>query len=139
MKISPIFIVISILAILWNIMGIFQMLSAAFPTPEILEKMKPGEIELLDSYPWWLYLFFGAGVFNGTAGSILMLLRKPLATPLFLVSWLGGNHPNGVLVISVGCGRILRRRGIHYACCGNWRGGVSLFFLQTALGVVFTG
>jgi len=89
MKISPLFIVISILAILWNIMGIFQMLSAAFPTPEILEKMKPSEIELLDSYPWWLYLFFGAGVFNGTAGSILMLLRKPLATPLFLVSWLG--------------------------------------------------
>ena len=89
MKISPLFIVISILAILWNIMGIFQMLSAAFPTPEILEKMKPSEIELLDSYPWWLYLFFGAEVFNGTAGSILMLLRKPLATPLFLVSWLG--------------------------------------------------
>jgi len=89
MKSRPLFIVIAILAILWNFMGIFQFIATAYPPPEMMDALTEEQANLVASYPWWLFLFFGAGVFNGTLASLLLLMRKKLATPLFLVSWLG--------------------------------------------------
>jgi hypothetical protein len=41
---------------------------------------------LYAALPWWMNTVFAIGVFGGTVGSVLLLLRKSIAIPVFVVS-----------------------------------------------------
>ena len=84
------FLIIGILALLWNIMGLFQFIMAAFMQDTMLETYSetytPQQMELFLNTPNWYYVVFGICTITGVLASIALLLKKKIAVPLFLVS-----------------------------------------------------
>ena len=81
------FWVISIIALLWNAMGINQYLQQAYRT-DTFKAMYPDEkvLEMALNTPAWVMGAFAIAVFSGFLGSLFLLLRKKIAKPFFLVS-----------------------------------------------------
>lgn len=84
------FLIIGILALLWNIMGLFQFIMAAFMQDTMLETYSETytdqQMELFLNTPSWYYVVFGICTITGVLGSIAVLLKKKIAVPFFLVS-----------------------------------------------------
>ncbi|SNZ02001.1 hypothetical protein [Flagellimonas pacifica] len=80
------FWVVSVLALLWNLSGVFNYLSQAYTSVEQLEQMTQAQRELFEAQPAWVTAAFAIAVFGGTLGCIALLLRKKWAKPAFLVS-----------------------------------------------------
>jgi hypothetical protein len=58
-------------------------------TDEALMQMPEEQRLLMESVPAWATAAFAVAVFGGTLGCVLLLLRKALATPVFIVSMVG--------------------------------------------------
>ena len=86
------FLIIGILALLWNIMGLFQFILAAFMQDIMLETYRETytaqQMELFLNTPTWYYIVFGICTITGVAASIALLLKNKIAVPFFLVSLL---------------------------------------------------
>lgn len=80
------FWIISIVALLWNLIGIMAFSMDIMMTPEALDALPAAERELYESSPIWLKFVYGVAVFGGTVGSILLLMKKFSAYRVFLVS-----------------------------------------------------
>ena len=80
------FWVVSVIALLWNLMGVSQYLIQAYMPIEALEQMSQAERELYEGQPAWVTAAFAIAVFGGLLGSIALLLRKKWAKTLFIVS-----------------------------------------------------
>jgi len=85
-KPSTSFWVVSIIALVWNIMGLMAFFMDAFVTTEALEKLPEAERQLYLSYPGWIKVFYGLSVFGGTLGCILLLMKNGLAFKVFILS-----------------------------------------------------
>jgi hypothetical protein len=75
----------------WNAYGAQQFFGSLLATPESMMAMGMTieQASLYSSLPVWMTAAFATGVFGGLAGCTLLLLRKRLATPVFLISLLG--------------------------------------------------
>ena len=86
------FLIISILALLWNIMGLFQFIMAAFMQDIMLktyrETYSVQQMELFLNTPNWYYVVFGICTITGVAASIALLFKKKIAVPFYFVSLL---------------------------------------------------
>ena len=82
------FWILSIIFLLWNLIGIGSFVAQILMTPEALEALPKAERELYDSYPSWTYIVYFIAVFAGFLGSLGLLLKKRWARTLFLVSLL---------------------------------------------------
>ena len=82
------FWIIAVLALLWNLMGVFNFLASNFMKEMISEAYSEKEILLLDALPSWYAIIFGIAVFTGLLGCILLLMRKKAAVSLFFISLL---------------------------------------------------
>jgi len=80
------FWVVSVMTLLWNLMGVSAYLFDAFISVEQLETMAPELRELYEGRPAWVTAAFALAVFGGFIGSIGLLLRKKWAKPLFMLS-----------------------------------------------------
>ncbi len=80
------FWVVSVLALLWNLSGVYSYLSSKFNQVEMLEAMTQAQRELFESIPAWATAAFAIAVFAGTIASVGLLLRKKWAKLLFIVS-----------------------------------------------------
>jgi hypothetical protein len=80
------FWIIAVVALIWNIMGVFQFLSSTLMKEEMYETLTDPQIALLNSLPAWYNIVFAISVFAGLLGCVVLLLRKKIAIPLFLVS-----------------------------------------------------
>ncbi len=80
--------IIAIVALLWNIMRVLAYLGQVYMTEEVKNAMTPEQQELLANTPAWSTGLFAIAVFGALIGSLLLLLRKKWATPLFLISLL---------------------------------------------------
>ncbi len=81
------FWIIGIVALIWNLMGVYQYLSAAYMTADDLAAM-PAEVQALyENIPAWVTAAFALAVFGGALGCILLLLRKKLATFVLIISF----------------------------------------------------
>lgn len=87
-KNSTKFWVISIIALIWNAMGVFQYLMMQYNKEELATTMTEAENALVESLPVWHTAAFAIAVFSGLLGSIFLLLKNKVATPLFLISLL---------------------------------------------------
>lgn len=85
-KPSKLFWVISIIALLWNLMGVFNYLNQAYNSSGMLEGMTAEQIAAFENIPAWATACFAIAVFIGTIASIVLLLRKKWAKPLFIIS-----------------------------------------------------
>ena len=82
------FRIVAVLALLWNLVGVWSYLSKVGMAPEMM-KMTPEEVELVASMPAWATAGFAIAVFGGVLGSLGLLLGKAWARLLFILSLLG--------------------------------------------------
>jgi len=80
------FWIIAVLAIIWNIIGVFQVLSATFMEEEMRSNLDEVQLALMNSLPSWYNIVFSLAVFSGLLGSILLLMKKKIAIPVFGIS-----------------------------------------------------
>lgn len=77
---------VSVLALLWNLGGVYTYLDTAYNQVEMLEAMTQGQRELFENFPAWATGAFALAVFGGTLACIGLLLRKKWAKLLFIIS-----------------------------------------------------
>lgn len=84
------FWIIAAIAVIWNAMGINQYLQQAYQT-DAFKAMYPDEgvLEMVLNTPSWVMGAFAIAVFFGFLASVLLILRKKWATPLYLISLIG--------------------------------------------------
>jgi hypothetical protein len=85
-KQNKIFKVIAVIALLWNLMGLFMFLASTFMKETMAESYTAAEMELQNALPSWYYIFFGTATIVGVLASITMLMRKKVTVMLFLIS-----------------------------------------------------
>lgn len=83
---TTIFWVISIIGLLWNLMGVNQYLQQAYQTEEFKTMYTPELLEIINNLPSWYTAIFAIAVFVSVLGCILLLLRKKLAVTVFLIA-----------------------------------------------------
>ena len=83
------FMVVSVLALIWNILGVMAYLGQAFITPEMLEAMPEAEAEMIQNRPAWATAAFAVAVWCGALASLFLLLKKTFAYQLFWLSFIG--------------------------------------------------
>ena len=81
--------VVSILALVWNLMGVYAYLNQAYASDDVLSEIANAAKDIVDPTPAWVTAAFAIAVFGGALGSVLLLLRKSLAATMFIVSLLG--------------------------------------------------
>jgi hypothetical protein len=87
-KPTPLYWLISIVALFWNFMGIIAYLGQAYISDDAL-KMLPEENELyFSNVPAWVTAAFAVAVFGGFLGAIGLIIRKKWAYFLFIISFL---------------------------------------------------
>ena len=82
------FWIVSVLALIWNGMGVNAYLQQAYDTESYRAMYTEEQLEIAANMPAWVTAAFAIAVFGGTLGSILLLLRKKLATSVFMISLL---------------------------------------------------
>ncbi|MCG2461402.1 hypothetical protein K8352_11630 [Flavobacteriaceae bacterium F89] len=83
------FWVVSVLGLLWNLMGAMAYLGQAFMTDEMKEALPAEQVALMENTPAWVTAAFAVAVWGGLLGCIGLLLRKKWAQTLFLISLVG--------------------------------------------------
>jgi hypothetical protein len=68
-------------------MGVFAYLQEAYMTAEDLAALPIEEQALYENIPAWVTAAFALAVFGGALACILLLLRKKLATFVFIISF----------------------------------------------------
>lgn len=87
-KPTSLYWLISIIALLWNCIGVVAYLSQAYMTDEAI-KILPEENQLyFSNVPAWVTAAFAVAVFGGFLGSIGLIIRKKWAYFLFVISFL---------------------------------------------------
>ena len=82
------FWIITILALLWNLMGVYQYYLGNFELESIRDTVSPEEFSVMESLPTWYGIVFALAVFSGILGCILLLVKKKGAVPVFGISLL---------------------------------------------------
>ena len=85
-KPSTNFWIIGVAALIWNLLGIVIYVGQVTMSPEALARLTEDQQNLITSTPVWANAAWAIAVNAGAFGSLLMLLRKGLAVPLFLIS-----------------------------------------------------
>lgn len=81
------FWIIAVLALLWNLIGVYFWLYEYFlMTEEIRATLPPEQVEIMASAPSWSMYVYGLAAFSGLLASVLLLMRKNMAVGVFLLS-----------------------------------------------------
>ena len=96
------FWIVSILALVWNGMGVIAYLAKAFATDEMIAALpEEQQAEFLTEYPAWYTAAFAIAVFAGIFGCLALLLRKKWAYSLFIISTIGAIIQHAYLFMNV--------------------------------------
>ena len=80
------FWIISILAFLWNLLGVTAYLGQSFMSEDVMQLLSESEQKYFQNLPALVTAAFASAVFAGLFGAVGLLLRKKIAVPLFLFS-----------------------------------------------------
>lgn len=83
------FLIVAIIALLWNVLGCMAFFADLQLSPQDVAKLSSAEQALYNARPGWAVAATAAAVFGGALGCICLLLRKKWAFPLFLLSLIG--------------------------------------------------
>ncbi|MGB5738693.1 MAG: hypothetical protein WBM54_05050 [Woeseia sp.] len=78
--------IISIVALLWNLLGVMAYMMHVSMTAEDFAAMSDAERALYTGAPAWVTGAYAIAVFGGVLGCIALLLRKSFAVPVFAIS-----------------------------------------------------
>lgn len=82
------FWIVSIIALLWNLMGVTAYIGDAYMSEEMLALLPEGDQNYYTNRPAWVTASYAISVFAGALGCIALLLRKKWASILFALSLL---------------------------------------------------
>ena len=87
----PIWIwIVSVIALIWNGLGVMAYLTRAFMTDEMIAELPAeAQAEFLVEYPAWYTAAFALAVFCGALGCLALIIKKKWAYPLLVISALG--------------------------------------------------
>jgi len=83
------FWVVSVSALLWNLLGVGAYLNDAFMGAEGLAKLTQDQRLLYESRPAWVTGAYAIAIWGGAIGCIALLLRKKWASTVLLISLIG--------------------------------------------------
>ncbi|MGI9551733.1 MAG: hypothetical protein ACR2MT_11065 [Aurantibacter sp.] len=83
------FWVVSVLALVWNIMGAMAYLGSVYMTDETKAEMTTEQLSLMEAAPAWATAAFAIAVWGGLLGCVALILRKKWARPVLMISLLG--------------------------------------------------
>lgn len=96
------FWIVSVIALIWNGLGVIAYLTRAFMTDEMIAELpKEAQAEFLVEYPAWYTAAFALAVFCGALGSLALLLRKKWAYILLVISAIGAIVQHTYLFMNV--------------------------------------
>lgn len=78
---------IGILGVLWNAVGAFDYLMTQTQNESYMSQFTAEQLEYFYGFPAWVVAFWALAVWGGVLGTLLLLLRKRLAVPVLLVSF----------------------------------------------------
>ena len=81
--------VVGIIALLWNCIGAFDYLMTQTKNAAYMSAFPPEQLAFFYGLPVWVIAAWALAVWGGVLGSVLLLLRRRLAVPVFLVSLVG--------------------------------------------------
>lgn len=74
-------------ALIWNLFGFsIYYMTVSLTEQEMLARFTPEQIVYIENTPIWVTSAFAIAVTAGVLGSVLLLMRKSLALPVFSVS-----------------------------------------------------
>ncbi|WP_298238275.1 hypothetical protein [uncultured Algibacter sp.] len=80
------FWIVSVIALVWNGMGVNAYLQQAYNTEGYRAMYSDEQLEITSNMPAWVTAAFAIAVFAGALGAIGLLLRKSWAVKLWLLS-----------------------------------------------------
>jgi hypothetical protein len=80
---------IAALLLLWGLAGIFAFYSQVSMGPAELAALPPAQREAFAGMPTLVWAIYGIATISGVIGSILLLFRKALARPVYILSLIG--------------------------------------------------
>ena len=83
------FWIVSVLALIWNLMGVKAYLDQVFMPDDVFAQMTQEMQNLLNQTPAWVTSAFAVAVWGGAIGSLLLVLKKRLAYPILIISLIG--------------------------------------------------
>jgi len=94
--------IISVIALIWNGLGVMQYLARAYATDEMIATLtEEAQAEFLVEHPAWYTAAFAIAVFCGALGALSLLLRKKWAYFLFVISAFGAIIQHIYLFINI--------------------------------------
>lgn len=85
-KTTTTFWIISVVALLWNLMGVYAYLEQAYMSDEVIATLPEPEQMYYNNVEAWVIAAFAIAVFAGTFGCLALLFRKKMALILFILS-----------------------------------------------------
>jgi hypothetical protein len=85
-KPSTNFWIIGAAALVWNLIGLVFYIGTVTAPPDALAKLTEAQQDFITMTPVWATAAFAIAVNAGSLGSLLMLLRKAWAVPMFVIS-----------------------------------------------------
>jgi len=80
------FWIVSVIALIWNGLGVDGFLGQAYNTERYRSSFTPEQLEIAANAPSWTMRAFAVAVFAGVIGSIALLIRKKWAFSFYLIS-----------------------------------------------------
>ncbi|MBB4657728.1 hypothetical protein [Parvularcula dongshanensis] len=80
------FWIVGAFALFWNGFGLFDLVMTVSDDEAYLSSYTPEQIAYWDALPWWRLTLWVVGVCTALLASILLLLRRSAAVPLFMVA-----------------------------------------------------
>ncbi|MFD2823562.1 hypothetical protein ACFS5M_07770 [Lacinutrix iliipiscaria] len=79
------FWIVSIVALIWNLMGVGAYIAQAYITDDALAALPESDRVMYENLPAWYTAAFALAVFGGALGCIGLIIRKKWAYYLFLI------------------------------------------------------
>jgi hypothetical protein len=126
-KVPKWFTAITIVALLWNLLGCLAFFADLQLSPQDVAKLSPAQQALYNARPGWAVAATALAVFGGAIGCVGLLLRKKWAFTLFCLSLVG------ILVQDFGLFILVNGATL----AGSVAVILQLFVLAIAIGLVF--
>lgn len=95
------FWIVSVVALIWNGLGVLAYLGQAFMTDEMMAALPEKEQALYADLPAWYTAAFALAVFCGALGCLALLLRKKWAYLLLVVSAIAAISQQVYLIVVI--------------------------------------
>ena len=79
-------VIIAVIAILWSLAGVAAFIGQETMSAETIAALPADQRELWTNQPLWAIVAYSVAVFAQLAGAVALLLRRRIASPLFVAA-----------------------------------------------------